>query len=502
MRYLKNQKEWEKYLLERLRERPPPPKVSLPTVLRRYDFMTMTVEDVIDLARKLHEEKEEKVEKISEEKRRKLKVKFIEKVRPLNTAEWKSKIEENFPQAVFEAEACASVIAQLLIEDIGNPFGLVLMGPPSSLKTTVLNFFTAYRECIKLDAFSPASFVSHIKVKKKKLAEIDLLPQIKDKALIVPDLTPVFGMRKEDLLKNISLLTRVFDGEGLVTASGVHGVRGYIGPYNFMMLAASVPMPPRVWKIMGILGARLYFLNMRATGKEIQDYIQQLSDTAYKEKVRKCQDATDRFLTWLFGIKYPDIFHQEPKLEWNRKEDPRPVLEIIVKLAILLAKLRGIVGVAIRESEDEYGEPRETIHYSLPIIENPDRAILMLYNLARGHALICERTQLSYADIPLIIEVALSSAPYERVKLIRYLIEKGGTASSLDMRKDLNISKSTAHRTMKTLQILGLVNIEKERIETESGTQKVHIMTLRKEFRWLQEPEFQKLWHGEIPLET
>lgn len=125
----------------------------------------------------------------------------------------------------------------------------------------------------------------------------------------------------------------------------------------------------------------------------------------------------------------------------------------------------------------------------------------MLYNLARGHALIHERTQLSQDDIPLLIEVALSSAPIERTKIMRYLIHKSGTAGAPQIKQDLNISKSTVHRIMRTLQILGLVNIETDITETEGGKQKIHYMTLRPEFQWLLKQETQSLLHGQ-PKQT
>lgn len=121
-------------------------------------------------------------------------------------------------------DAALSVFGALLLEDLSHPLAINLQDCPSSWKTTVLDFFTIKGVTYRSDHFTPKSFVTHAaNVKKEKLSEIDLLPRIKDKVLIVPELAPLFGVRKEDLLDNISILTRVFDGKGYLSDSGVQG---------------------------------------------------------------------------------------------------------------------------------------------------------------------------------------------------------------------------------------------------------------------------------------
>jgi len=133
--------------------------------------------------------------------------------------EWRQEITKYFPEFVLPAEVGLSVICQLLIDDITNPFGLVFVDVPSSGKTITLNFFSGMPELVySTDNFTAASFVSHASnVKRKDLEKIDLLPRIKDKVLIVRDLAPILGMRDDDIMKTMGILTRVFDGEGLET---------------------------------------------------------------------------------------------------------------------------------------------------------------------------------------------------------------------------------------------------------------------------------------------
>ncbi len=58
------------------------------------------------------------------------------------------------------------------------------------------------------------------------------------------------------------------------------------------------------------------------------------------------------------------------KVEWDKKKDEKKALKIIVKLAQILAHLRGTLQTW--ETRDTQGTEYD---YSLPIIEEPDRAI-------------------------------------------------------------------------------------------------------------------------------
>jgi len=407
-----------------------------------------------------------------------------ERIRPLNYAEWSKVIESNFSQAVFEAEALASAAAILRIKDVANPFGLILVGPPSSMKTTLLNLFAESNLSYKTDFFTPSSFVSHhAKYSEERLEEIDLVPRIKDKIFVVPDLGCVFGMKQEDLLRNISIMTRLFDGQGLFLDSAVHGRRGYPGPVMFIMLSGTTPIPHRVWNVMGTLGARLFFLQMRGKERKKEEYVEQLKGEAYSEKLAACGNATRRFLTHLFSIQYPE------SIEWNREKDPKEVLEVIVRLAQLLARLRGIISVAAYSYETETGEKRETAHHSYPIIELPDRAALMLYNLGRGHALTQGRTQIANQDLPLLIEVALSSAPQDRVQAFELLLRDNKPITAHQLEKELNYSRDSAYRTMKTLDILQLATLSQMQ---EKGVTE-NFITIKPDLEWFQSEEFKKL---------
>jgi len=59
---------------------------------------------------------------------------------------------------------------------------------------------------------------------------------------------------------------------------------------------------------------------------------------------------------------------------------------------------------------------------------------------------------------------------------------------------DLKCSRSTAIRKMKMLEILELVELETDSIETIGGEQSTYTMKLKEEFKWFTTAEFKKMW--------
>lgn len=385
--------------------------------------------------------------------------------KPVTFDEWKNIVSTNFPDLRFAAETAMSSLSQFLIKDITNPFALVLVDVPSSGKTIAINFFDPIPELTyPTDKFTPASFVSNAaNVPKEMLAEVDLLPRIQYRMFLIRDFATLFSKRDEDLNELLGILTRVLDGEGLNTDSGVHGQRQYNGEYLFMLLGASTPIPPRVMKVMGNLGSRIFFLSINSKGKSEEDLAVQIADQSYKEKERTCRIATRDFLYGLWNT-YPS------GVDWNRKGDDAGLTTIIARCAKLLASLRGVINVWQDDFNNEF-------KYGIPVIERPDRLNQLFYNLARGHALVSGRTQIAEEDLRAIVELCVDGAPSGRAKLFRKLVEHGGNMATSEIERELNCSKPTALKEMKTLQILGVCSLR----EDTGGDNEI---SLSEDFKW------------------
>lgn len=391
--------------------------------------------------------------------------------KPVTFDDWANTISANFPDLRFAAETALSTVSQFLIKDITNPFALVLVDVPSSGKTIAINFFDGIPELTyATDRFTPASFVSNAaNVQKKDLADIDLLPRIQYRMFLIRDFATLFSKREEDLKEMLGILIRVLDGEGLNTDSGVHGQRQYNGEYLFMTLGASTPIPPRVLKMMGNLGSRLFFLSINSRDKSEEELATQVADQSYKEKEKECRLATRDFLYGLWNT-YPE------GIDWNRKADSTELLAVIARCAMLLANLRSVINVWQDEHFHEFK------YATQPSTEKPDRINQLFYNLVRGHAMVRGRTQIASEDLNPIIELCIDGAPAMRAKLFRKLLEHGGTIGTTEVEEGMNCSKPTALKEMKTLEILKVCSL----IEHSSEDFEI---TLSEDFKWFLSPE-------------
>lgn len=392
-------------------------------------------------------------------------------------------VEGNFPRFWEATDACLSVCATLLLDDLTNPVGINLLGPPSCSKTTVLSFFYKSPYCYKSDHFTPASFVSHsVNVKKEDLAKIDMLPKIKNKIMVIPELAPVFSKRKEYLEENIGVLIRVFDGQGFQSDTGAQGRRGYSGEHLFAWLGATIPLPHRVWQTMGKLGSRWLFMLMpkelafeEQQDLEVDDLI---NNVTYKDKVNQCREVIGNYLNVLFE-KYKWHIDKESgkvkvghKIEWDRKVDKEHIRSI-VSIAQLVARARSTVSIWI-----EKGDSDEAYSYAQPIKEVPSRLKSILYNLARGHAIIHNRQNLNEDDVILVSKIALSSMQDDRREVLKLLLKRR-IVSTKEICDSLSIDNRTARSIMKTLEVLGVVSI------SEDGTGSQYHIELSGDFKSL-----------------
>ena len=127
----------------------------------------------------------------------------------------------------------------LNIADCTLPFAGIVLGRPSSLKTVGIELFRKWHSVFYTDSFSAKSMVSHsTAVKKEELAKIDMLPKIKNKFLLTPELSPTFAKKDDDLIEILGILTRILDGHGYESDTGAHGHRGYNEPIMFVWAGA------------------------------------------------------------------------------------------------------------------------------------------------------------------------------------------------------------------------------------------------------------------------
>jgi hypothetical protein len=167
------------------------------------------------------------------------------------------------------------------------------------LKTVGIELFRKWHHTYYTDNFSAKAFVSHsTAVSKEELVEIDMLPKIKNKCFLTPELAPTFAAKDEDLVQILGIMTRILDGHGYESDTGAHGHRGYNEEMMFTWIGAAVDIPHKVHKLLGTLGPKLYFLRLPKADKSEDDYLAQIQNDDFSSKVKEVQEALFDYLKW------------------------------------------------------------------------------------------------------------------------------------------------------------------------------------------------------------
>jgi hypothetical protein len=186
----------------------------------------------------------------------------------------------------------------LNIKDCTLPFAGIVLGRPSSLKTVGIELFRKWLHTYYTDNFSARAFVSHsTAVKREALEDIDMLPKIKNKLFLTPELSPTFSKKDDELIDVLGILTRVLDGHGYESDTGAHGHRGYNESMMFTWIGAAVDIPYKVHKFLGTLGPKLYFLRLPSNPKNEDEYFDDL-DKDFGDKLTRVRTALYDYLNW------------------------------------------------------------------------------------------------------------------------------------------------------------------------------------------------------------
>lgn len=408
-------------------------------------------------------------------------------------------VNNTIPEIGQALEFVLSSMRILNIHGCDLPFIGLLLARPSSYKTIVLNFLRKWHCTFYTDQFSPKAWITHTTAvdTEEELRKIDMIAKVKDKHFLTPELAPLFTIKDDDLGSVLGTITRIADGHGFGSDSGAHGHREY-GDTMFVWTGAAVDIPYKVYKMLAGLGFKLYFYRLPYKEKTEHELLQQMHESFSKKKA-DIEAALYDYLTW-FEIG-PNLILDESsglrKMRLNTdKKDDVEAEKWIIKLANLLKHLRLIAKTwAMEDSGTGQGS---NYGYSVTQSEAPDRAIEVLRNLSRGHALLTGRNYITTEDIPIVTKVVLSTANIDKVGVLRVLLEYGGTISSVQIEKALNVSRPTAHRNMVELKAIGLV----EEFLQVDGKNWVKYIRLKDEFRWLLGKDFQKFREGFEPVDN
>jgi hypothetical protein len=234
-------------------------------------------------------------------------------------------VKDNVPEAWDSLECVLTAKGILHIKDITLPLVLVLIGNPSTWKTVGISMLRRWPNTFYTDEFNPASLVSHANVDETKidLESVDMIRDMKDRLTMLPELSPLFMKHEEKLGETLSKLTRLPDGEGLKTHSGLHGLRGVDEDLMFSIIGATVQVPNRVYKVLSSLGPKLYFFRTAFIQTTKQQLKENIKGADFKLKTRNIKETLFSYLKWLEVCPLMENLASMPEHAYVR-ENPIP----------------------------------------------------------------------------------------------------------------------------------------------------------------------------------
>jgi hypothetical protein len=387
----------------------------------------------------------------------------------------------SFYPGLLPAVKCAlAVVCSMAFKNRTKPLAVMFESPSGFGKSAVVQMLfpitntdgtsVTGRYTYRCDKFSPKSFVSHAaNVSSAGLKEVDLLPKLKNKTLVTKEMAPIFRGREQEMEENFSTIIAVLDGKGLMTNSGTKGRRGYDGSIIFNWLGATTPLPPKTHRMMSQLGTRLLFYEIPGelpTEEALLAYTEQ-DEAAHAEVA--CQGAVNKFIVNFFRVHPVGSVAPESILI------PRDRAVELARLALFVAHGR-------REIHYER-EGGQWTPVSAARAEGPHKVVNYFKELAKAHALIEGRTEVTAEDMELVTTVAISSIPHHLRPIVRRL-RRADSITSAECQRLCSVSRPTARKYLTELALTGIGALEDE-IEEVPITL---TLTLSPAFSWLKLP--------------
>ena len=350
-------------------------------------------------------------------------------------------IKENAPEIWAGLEFELSVFRILNILGCTLPCIGIILARPGGWKTQIIKLLAKWHCAYYTDDFTPRSFISHSSsVSKEELEDIDMLPKLNNKIFLTPELAPMFTAKDEDLLKMMGIITRIADGDGYASSSGAQGDRRY-DSIMFTWVGSVVIVPYKVYKLLGNLGFKLYFFRLPFVNSTEDELLAEL-DEDFNENIEKITTAFYEYLYYFETGPHLIYDRQLYKVKWDKDRDSQEVKKWIVSLGVLLQHLRCIA----KTWEANKGDQGSDYAYAVSQPEAPGRAIRMLMNIARGHALSQGRNYVTMEDVPIAAKTVLSTCQLERCGVFFYLIKNHGDISTSQVMSYLNVMRNATER--------------------------------------------------------
>jgi len=353
----------------------------------------------------------------------------------------------NYADLVLHFEAALSVCAILGLPKLWRPFSLIFEGPSGAAKSTVMNVIlgTSSKEVqdrlYRSDKFTPAAFVSQAaNVSKKDLAKIHLLPRIKNRILLTPELGPTFRGKPQEVEDRWATVARVLDGRGLRTDSGTQGRQGFEGDFPFCWIGATTYLPSAAFAAMANVGNRVFFFDTHPPRPTLADLTRVAMRGGSGENESACSNACDSLLYHYFTQHYGD----HPESPILCPEIGQEAGQFLSSAAWSIARLRA-TGIP----EYEY------------------RIVEALSELARARAAIQGHTQVQPFHLAIIRHIVASACKLD-LRAAMSIALRYESITATELQDLLKCTRDTALKRMEDLAKTGVFHLFKGRAHKPS----------------------------------
>jgi len=328
-----------------------------------------------------------------------------------------------------------------------EPLWLMIVGNPSSNKTTLVDLLEPLNEVFKLDTMTSNPFSSGQREKEKPK---DLLPLLDNKCFIIKEYGTLFGRSDEMVKQLISDLVAIYDGD-YAKHSPTRGTVRYKVYFSHLGCVTPMSLSSRQ-RYMSAVGARFLFLRI----EPLDDEEKKISLTKIwdgdvgmnKEEVSKvicsyCLQLKERL------IQDDDVtFGEDIRLKLNN-------------LANLTARARGIVISDRTSFKTEEGNAR--YHYEVTDIqiEEPFRALKQLKKFAKCLSVVNGSHTVGNDELQIVRRIVLSSMPVRRADILK-VFEKGQIFTAKQASEKLGKNYRTVKRNFDELVALEVLDGQKQ----------------------------------------
>lgn len=277
---------------------------------------------------------------------------------------------------------------------------------------------------------------------KSKTFDTDLVEQLRNKILLIPEMASILGQTKENRSQILAQLRSLHDGK-MGVVSGYGKAKTYTN-LNVSLVACSTPIIDRMISLGQELGSRELVYRLRKVDSE--KLMQRIKENSNKDKKKIREELKELVYLFLKERKFQSV------------HIPEEIAEDIKKFAHLLTYLRASVNVDDRTGELE-GEPH---------LEAPTRVYDQLLTYFRALKSLDE----NYTDkkaMGIIGKIVLSSVDPVRMKVLKFLMEnKLGSVEGYgkgEIANQIKLSPKRVFAEASILSCLDFVIMESEEVK-------------------------------------